>query len=230
MGNNSLNSPNADTDAIKEKKSSNKVLSALGIIACIILTPVLVLNIFLIIQGFTTSNNVLPNIGGYFPLMVQSGSMSGCIEVGDLIICSTPEDVQKLSVGDVVTYWDGAPGGTLVTHRITEVTEDDKGTLAYRTKGDANNTVDASLLHPESVVGIYRLRIPHLGNVALFMQTVPGLIVCVILPLALFIVYDMVRRQRIGKKAKAETDELLAELERLKKEKSAAETTNSNGR
>lgn len=222
MGNNSSNVLKADADVAGKKKSSSKLLSVLGIIACIILTPILALNIFLLVQGFTASSETLPNVGGYFPLMVQSGSMSGTIEVGDLIICLTPEDAQKLQVGDIITYWDGAPGGTLVTHRIVDVTKDDKGALVYQTKGDANNTVDSAVLYPEKIVGIYSLRIPYLGDVALFMQTIPGLIVCVVLPLALFIIYDMVRRRRIGKKAKAETDELLAELERLKKENASA--------
>lgn len=212
----------ADGGADKEKESSNKLLSAVGVIACIILIPILLLNLFLIVQSFSTDDDKVPNIGGYFPLMVQSGSMSGCIEVGDLIICRTADGSESFNCEDVITFWDGEPGTTLVTHRIVEVTEDENGELVYITKGDANNALDAAYVYPENIVGIYNTRIPYLGNVALFMQTVPGLVVCVLLPLALFVIYDAVRRRRIDKKAKQETAALLEELERLKKETAAA--------
>lgn len=55
------------------------------------------------------------------------------------------------------------------------------------------------------------------------MQTIPGLIVCVILPLAAFIVYDVLRRRKIEKLEKSETAALMAEIERLKSEKEKLE-------
>lgn len=228
MDNGSANISNTVSDVEKDKNTSSKLLSAFGIVACIILIPILILNLYLIIQGFTTDDDDLPNIGGYFPLMVQSGSMSGCIEVGDLIICQTVDDTQSLEFDDVVTFWDGAPGGTLVTHRIIEVTEDEEGNLVYITKGDANNAVDAAVVYPENIVGVYKSRIPHLGDVALFMQTVPGLIVCVLVPLVLFVIYDTLRRRRIDKNAKQETAELLAELDRLKKKNASLAGADNN--
>ena len=211
----------SEITAENEKNSSGGALSFFGVIACIILVPVLILNVCLIVQGVANEKSDVPNIGGYFPLMVKSGSMSGYIEVGDLIICQKVLDADSLKKGDVITFWDGKPGGTLVTHRIYEVTEDDEGVFAYKTKGDANNAIDANYVYPENIIGLYQTRIPHLGDVALFMQTIPGLIVCVIVPLALFVIYDAVRRRRINAESKKEADLLRAELERLKKENEA---------
>ncbi len=225
MKNNSAKISQSENDADNEKNSSSKALSVIGVIACIILVPILALNICLIVQGITTESSDVPNIGGYFPLMVKSGSMSGCIEVGDLIICQAVENTDNLKEGDVITFWDGEPGGSLVTHRILEVTQDEEGKLAYRTKGDANNAVDADYVYPEDIVGMYQTRIPYLGDVALFMQTVPGLVVCVIVPLALFVIYDTVRRKRINAKSQAEADMLRAELERLKQENAAGKNS-----
>jgi signal peptidase len=209
----------AEADKKPEKEKPNIVLSVLGIILCVILVPILVLNIVLIVQGFTQDASVMPNIAGKFPLMVQSGSMSPTIEVGDLIIVTAPEKGQKFGVDDVVTFWDGAPGGPLVTHRIVEVTTDDDGKTAYRTKGDANSAQDGTLVYAEDIVGTYYCRIPFLGDVAMFMQTIPGLIVCVVLPLALFIVYDVIRRRKLSKSEQEETAALMAELEKLRAEK-----------
>lgn len=212
-----------ETESRQSRSTSDKVLSVCGIIACIILVPILTINLILIIQGFTQDSSTLPNIAGYFPLMVRSGSMSSAIEEGDLIIVHTVGKDDVLQVGDIVTYWDSEPGSTLITHRIIAVTEDDKGQLAYRTRGDANNATDYDLLYPDKVVGIFSARIPYLGNVALFMQTIPGVIVCVVLPLALFVIYDVIRRRRIESKNRQEADALMAELEQLKQEQ--AEST-----
>ncbi len=210
----------ADGDSSKQKaEKPNIALSVLGVVLCAILAPILALNVVLIIQGFTQDASKLPNIGGKFPLMVQSGSMSPTIEVGDLIIAQAPEKNTAFKKGDVITFWDGAPGGPLVTHRIAEVTKDDDGKTAYRTKGDANSAQDAVLVYDEDIVGVYVTRIPYLGDVAMFMQTIPGLVVCVILPLALFVVYDVIRRRKLSKSEQEETAALLAELERLKAEK-----------
>ncbi len=209
----------------KEKSSApSKVMTIVGIVLCVLLLPVLILNIMLIIQGFGADKSKLPNIGGYFPLMVQSGSMSGTIEVGDLIIVHTVDNADSMSVGDIVTYWDGEPGGSLVTHRIAQVTTDKDNKLVYRTKGDANPAEDTAFLYPDKIVGTYVTRFPGLGNVAMFMQTIPGLIVCVVLPLSIFIAYDIIRRRKIDKSSKKETAQLMAELEELKKLKAQQES------
>lgn len=207
------------TEKKEGSSGRSKVLTILGIVLCVILLPILILNMILIIQGFGADKSKLPNIGGYFPLMVQSGSMSGTIETGDLIIVHTidEKDAENLKKDDVVTFWENQPGGALVTHRILEVTEDDKGQLVYVTKGDANPAADSRDLYPEKIVGTYVTRLAGLGDVAMFMQTIPGLIICVVLPLALFIAYDIIRRRRIDKSNKQETDVLLAELEELKR-------------
>ncbi len=208
-------------DKKKESNSSSKGLTVVGIILCVILIPVLIVNLVLIFKGYTFEKDELPNMGGYYPLMVQSGSMSGTIEVGDLIIVHIVNDSTIIKENDIITFWDGEPGGTLVTHRVTEVIHDNDGNIAYRTKGDANIIEDAKLITRDKVVGMYQKRVPKLGDVALFMQTIPGLAVCVFLPLVLFILYDVISRSRIEKNEKKETAELLEELEKLRQEKAA---------
>ena len=66
-------------------------------------------------------------------------------------------------------------------------------------------------------------RLPGFGNVALFMQTTPGLIVCVVLPILLLVGYDMVRRRIYEKNNKKDTDALLQELEELRRLKAEKE-------
>ena len=108
------------------------------------------------------------------------------------------------------------------TFEAAEITEED-GQIAFKTKGDANNTGDRLAVKADKVVGIYWKRIPKAGNVAMFMQTTAGLMLCVFLPLVLLIVYDMIRRRRFEKTHKHDTDALMKELEALRAQQAAKE-------
>ena len=71
------------------------------------------------------------NIGGYTFFIVASGSMSGTVDVNDMVIEKITDDFQ---VGDIVTY---QADGYFVTHRIISINKDQ-----IITKGDSNNTED----------------------------------------------------------------------------------------
>ncbi len=206
----------------QEKTSvGHKLLSILGAALCVILIPVLVINLTLIVKSYTNSDEV-PSVSGYLPLIVLTDSMYPEIQSGDLIICHTSE-AENVEVGDVIAFFDPAGNGTsIVTHRVTEITEQD-GELAFITKGDANNVEDRMPVPAEDLVGVFQNRIPGMGSVAMFMQTTQGLIVCVVCPLLLLIGYDLIRRRIYEKSKKQDTDALLRELEELRAQKAAAE-------
>ena len=70
----------------KEKTShSNKIFTIIGIVLCIILIPILIINVTLIVKSYTNKDEV-PKIGGFCPLIVLTGSMEPEISSGDLII------------------------------------------------------------------------------------------------------------------------------------------------
>lgn len=210
------NNNSAEASSLK-----HNILTVIGTVICIILLPILAINVTLIAKSYINADEV-PSVGGYLPLIVLTDSMYPYIESGDLIICHTIEG-DEVAVGDVISYFDPEGNGTsIVTHRVTEVTTDDAG-LAFRTKGDANNVEDSMLVPEKSLVGIYKSRIAGAGNVAMFMQTSTGLIVCVVLPLLLLVGYDVIRSRAQESKKQKDTDALLAELEALKAEKAAKE-------
>ena len=174
-----------------------KVLTIIGTILCIILLPILIINLTLIAKSYINEDEI-PSLGGVFPMIVLTDSMYPEIAAGDLIICNTlePEEVQ---VNDVISFFDPMGSGTsVVTHRVLEIVEEN-GQLSYRTKGDNNNTEDQVLIPQDKLVGIYRSRIPGLGHVAMFMQTTPGLILCVVCPVLLMVGFDMLRRKKYEK-------------------------------
>lgn len=206
----------------KEKPTTlHNVLTIVGIILCVILVPILIINCTLIIKSFTSDE--VPNIGGTLPLIVLTDSMYPEIKSGDLIICHT-EKPENIQVGDIISFFDPAGNGSsVVTHRVVEVTEKD-GKLAWRTKGDNNNTEDRLLVTADKLVAEYEgIRLAGVGNVALFMQTTPGLIICVVCPVLLLVGYDVVRRRLYEKSNKKDTDALLSELEELRRLKAEKE-------
>lgn len=206
----------------KEKASvTHKVLSILGALLCVILIPILIINVTLIVKSYTNKDEV-PGIGGIFPLIVLTDSMEPTIHGGDLIISKTvaAEDVK---VGDVISFFDPAGNGSsILTHRVVEVIEEN-GELSFRTRGDANNTDDRDAVPAKSLIGRYSKRIPGMGRVAMFMQSTTGLIVCVLLPIILLVAYDILRRRSYDKKKQNDNDALLAELEALRAEKAQKE-------
>ena len=199
----------------------HKVLTVIGTVLCIILIPILIINCTLIIKSFTSEE--VPSVAGKLPLIVLTDSMYPVIQSGDLIIFSTAQP-EEIEAGDVIAFFDPAGNGTtIVTHRVLEVTELD-GQTAWRTKGDNNNTEDRLLVTGEKLVAVYEgTRLAGFGNVALFMQTTPGLIVCVVCPILLLVGYDMIRRRMYVMANKQDTDQLLAELEELRRLKAEKE-------
>ena len=215
-------------DTGKKTSPIQTVMTVLGTVLCIVLIPVLILNISLIVRSFTNPNEV-PRIGKWLPLVVMTDSMYPEIESGDLIICEVtdPEDVQ---IKDVISFFDPAGNGTsVVTHRVEGIVEKD-GIIYFSTKGDANNTADDKPVPEDKLVGTYRTRIGGLGHVIMFMQSTKGLILCVVLPVVLLIGYDMIRRRKFDKEKQQDTAALLEELEALRAQKKQAEEEKTDGK
>ena len=86
---------------------------------------------------------VVPALLGYERYIIVSGSMSGTYDRGSLVFDEVVP-VAELRKGDVITYRPppGAGPTGLVTHRIAAIARDERGARVFRTRGDANPTVD----------------------------------------------------------------------------------------
>ncbi len=198
------------------KKKNGVVVSILGIAMCIVFGIMLLCNMVIILKG-TLHPEVPPSIFGITPMVVQSGSMSGNaedhIEVGDLIfsVRTNPDTLQE---GDVISYMED---GLVITHRIMAVTTADDGERLFTTKGDANNVEDSNPVRAEQVVGRYQFRLAGVGDFAMFLQTPLGMLLFIGIPLCLFVICDIIRRQRSQTAESQKTAELEAEVARLRK-------------
>ncbi len=81
------------------------------------------------------------NVFGYTYFVVASGSMSGTIEVDDVIFVRITKDVYT---NDIITY--KSKEGDLITHRLIN-----KNGNTYITKGDVNNAVDDAVTQDQII-------------------------------------------------------------------------------
>lgn len=203
----------------KTKTSSgSRVVTIISVIMCLLLLPILVINCTLLIKGWTNSDEI-PSIGGIFPMIVLSDSMYPEFASGDLIICQV-KDPEEVQVGDVISYYDPqSTNSAVVTHRVQSITTDENG-VAFMTKGDFNNSADPVPVPGQNLLGVYSgTRLKGLGSAAMFMQSTPGLIVCVALPVVLLVGIDILRRRRYEKASQQDKEALVAELEELRRMK-----------
>ena len=130
-------------------------------------------------------------IVGFTPYAVLSGSMEPAFHVGSLIYVKSvdPEDIK---VGGAITFRLSGED-TAATHRVIEI---DRENQCFYTKGDANETPDASPVPYSSVLGRAVFTVPKLGLFSSWLSSAQGkyaaisgvglLLLLIILPEILF--------------------------------------------
>lgn len=196
------------------KKWYQSVSNWVVIIACVILIPVLVINLSIMFQA-KTNEDVVPSIFGYKPFMVLSGSMETEIRKGDLIITKIV-DPSALEVDDVIAFRDAA--GTVTTHRIIDVVVKD-GETYFITKGDNNSSQDRNLVELKDVEGIYVGRIPGIGSI---MKKLSEPMTIVILAFGITLIFGIGFMISTKKRQEIERQEFL-EYKRMKELQEQAE-------
>lgn len=195
-----------------EDKKKGKVFTVVGIALCVVLIPILIINLTLIIKSFVYPDKV-PGFMGYKPFIVLSGSMEPEFYAGDIVLVKEAP-TGTLTTGDIIAF---RLNNSVVTHRIIEI-NDSEGKREYFTKGDNNNTEDNIAITDDMVEGKYLFRISGVGNFALFMQTPLGMVLFIAVPLILFILYDMLRRRHYYLREKELNKKMEEELARMRQQ------------
>ena len=118
------------------------------------------------------------NVFGYTYFVVSTGSMSGTIEVNDIIFVKITKDVEK---NDVISYVN--KDGDIITHRLIQIIGD-----KYIAQGDTNNVSDDPFLKKDLIGEVKLIISPSfiLKTIAIF--------------LILFIALSLVNFDKIMKK------------------------------
>ena len=109
---------------------------------------------------------------------VLSGSMEPTYHTGSLIYVKKI-DPYTIEEGQPITFM--LDEDTIATHRVVGIVpdEEDPTVIRFRTKGDANEAEDGTLVHYKNVIGTPVFSIPYLGYVANYIQHPPGMYVAI---------------------------------------------------
>lgn len=104
--------------------------------------------------------------------VIRGASMSPAIPIGSSVITArTPAD--RIVVGYVVTF--RATNGVVVTHRVVEAVVHE-GARLFRTKGDANASVDPYLVPEGALIGVVEATLPMTGYVIAMLAQPSGFV------------------------------------------------------
>lgn len=121
--------------------------------------------------------------GNYKIFLVQSGSMSPVINTGDLVLVKPKLKYKK---GDIITFFSGNKFN--ITHRIVDI-KDNK----IFTKGDANQVADQETTDTHKILGKVFYIIPYFGYLIMFIKTIPGLIILIIIPSTMIVYQEFIQ-------------------------------------
>lgn len=172
------------------KKAKKIVDIVINVLICLIF----VISIFVIIANNSIKETGVPNLFGYTMASVQSDSMTGTFEKGDIVIGKLADEATVIEKGDIVSFWDVKDGIKFVnTHRVTEVYEYGDAKF-YDTKGDKEGLgVDPYTKSQEDIVAVYQGKIPALGGFIDFIKKPIGFILIIVLPFLAVIGWEVYR-------------------------------------
>ena len=209
-------------DMTETKKKTKK--SVANLIVDIFLWIFLAFSLLMTVFAFVSNagGKEYPVINGKCWLCVQSNSMAekGGFYKGDLIIGKVLTNAEKdnLQVGDVITFYmdiDGDGNKELNSHRIIAINAD--GT--FQTKGDHNELPDGASVSKSMIEAKWTgKRLSGIGSVIDFLRSSTGFLVCVVIPLACFFIYQIVMLVLTVSKVKGKKTKLSAEDEERIKE------------
>ena len=202
----------------------NKTKKVFSIIGNTLAWIFLVFAILVTIVTFASRNSKdgVPSVFGASIVSIQSDSMKSSkpesFKEGDLIFIEkiTETQAKQLKVGDIITYRapididkDGQDGD-INTHRIYSIRTDAGGIVWFTTKGDNNANPDNYELRYTDVIGVYNgTKLVGVGAVLDFFRSSTGFLLVIVLPMALFFLYEVYNLIKIimahkVKKARAE--------------------------
>lgn len=167
-----------------------KVLKiVVNVLAWVLLIFALLITLVVFSSG---RNNGVATLFGFIPMTVESDSMKPTFKTDDLIICREVDDVYDLKKDDVITFWTMIDGKKVKnTHRIIEV-NNVNGSVSFTTRGDNNSLDDQDSVRAGDVIGKWTgTKIPGFGKVMRFLGTQKGFFICILIPLALFFLFEL---------------------------------------
>jgi len=144
--------------------------------------------LLIILMLMTLLIGILPTLLGCRFEAIRSGSMSPALDTGSLVI-TRPVNPYSIDIGDVIAYHPPTNPDILVVHRVAGI--DNGSPLSFRTKGDANNSLDSYMVPAESILGQVSFHVPWIGYLVGFAKSSLGFVVLLAIPGAVVIYLEL---------------------------------------
>jgi len=112
-----------------------------------------------------------PHLFDYRTSTMLTGSMAPGINPGDMVV-TMPKPTADLKVGDVISYQIPVEDHRVETHRVASIKPQADGSIAIRTKGDANENVDpwVAVVSSDTVYEVQTV-VPKVGVAIRFLRS-----------------------------------------------------------
>lgn len=210
-----------ETETKTQKKGASSVIKTIiNTVINVMIVIVLIVSIMIAVMALSSKANGMSVIFGHTVEIVQTDSMKGGSEdfdggdfvKGDVIIGKFMDNSMfndgVYQAGDIVTYrgdLDGDPETKeYICHRIIEVAKYQDHDV-YRTKGDNNEIADqtkgdyVSYLTAGDISSVFYSKdyqgkiLKGFGNVLSFLQSKFGFFICILVPMIIFFLYELIR-------------------------------------
>lgn len=201
----------ASVGTIKTKyEKVNNICCAVAIFFMIL---VIMVNLTFVVQIYFVKEE-FPDVFGVFPLIPLNDGGAPFVENGDFVLCQKIDDnsISRLQEGDIVTHFSDSSHTKLVMCQVVSV-DGNTATLL------PPNSTKLYELSADEIVGAIRFSIPILGFIIYFLSTLPGFLICVVIPVFVLTEIYLYLRRKAAQKANDEESMLLAELEWQKAER-----------
>lgn len=189
-----------------------KVYKVISFIVTVLLALILCLNLYMIIRKKVAKDNY-PTVGGYGLGVIISGSMTGTINVDDMVLTKRQKEYY---VGDIIMFHEEQ---LLITHRIVGKTDE-----GFITKGDANNVEDSTVVVPSAICGKIVKIIPKAGKVVALLRSPIGLCMIAIIGFALIVLPGYIQKEKPSETKKQAEKIAADELQKLTEEQEECES------
>ena len=213
-----MNNKGTEKQETQSKGGAAAVKKIVNVLINIMIVLVLVVSLVIAVMSLSSKANGISVVFGHTIEIVQTDSMKGGSDEyeggdfshGDLIIGKYVDYnmMAGYDVGDIVTYKGDLDGDATtqeyICHRIVEV-GDYNGFRCYRTKGDNGELSDqakgdfASYITASDIGSVFYSKdyqgkvIKGAGSVLSFLKTKFGFFICILVPMIIFFMYELIR-------------------------------------
>ena len=175
----------------------------------VLIVLIFIISVILVVANITSDkkNGGQPNVFGYVISSVQSESMSGTFEKGALVVGKMVDEDTVIAKDDIISFRQKVGGVTIInTHRVV-ATEQVGNSTIYQTQGDNREVCpvpDTDWKTINDVTAVYKFHIPGVGGFIDFLKEPLGFVICLVIPMLAFIVWQVYKLISIYLQSKKE--------------------------